>query len=100
MTKRTHTPGPWTAGEGDREFPIYIHPITFDAGEGLVCVVAKPRADGNARLIAAAPDLLAALQTIADRRPCWCGTMRDGGRCNSCIAIKAIEQATAIRRAN
>ena len=65
-TKSTHTPGPWL-----------VHPdvpgqIVVDDGEGGTFLVAEveramqsAEGDANARLIAAAPDLLAALRIIA-----------------------------------
>ncbi len=58
-----HTPGPWRAEE--REVVTYLgHPIAevLDTAEGLEGSDAE--ADANARLIAAAPDLVAALEMI------------------------------------
>jgi hypothetical protein len=62
-----HTPGPWTAnawGDGDYE---------INAADTTVCnvpgfdddTVDTPRAEDNARLIAAAPELLAVCQAMA-----------------------------------
>jgi hypothetical protein len=53
----THTPGPWHV-EDDQ---------TIWAGHKLVAVAARPNVPmtANARLIAAAPDLLEACQTLA-----------------------------------
>lgn len=66
-----HTPGPWKVIEGVS--PIYNQLIGISASEGShIGVVAEDRMalpsqwSANARLIAAAPDLLEALQTIAD----------------------------------
>lgn len=58
-----HTPGPWKCGAGTKRFRI----VTADRGH----VVGdasdyNEAAEANARLIAAAPTLLAALQAIAD----------------------------------
>jgi hypothetical protein len=64
------TPGPWTIEEyGDEDAPALV--IHKDS-ETRVCFIATPglrgdpaRSEANARLIAAAPDLLAALEQIA-----------------------------------
>lgn len=63
-----HTDGPWTAGE-DRDYQEGM--IGVWRGEDLVAVVChhngeKPggRGEANARLIAAAPELLEALEEI------------------------------------
>lgn len=62
-----HTPGPWTIhGWGDGDYEV-------NAASETVCnvpgfddeTVDVDRAEPNARLIAAAPDLLAACQTVA-----------------------------------
>jgi hypothetical protein len=67
MTEAQHDPAPWTIEEyGDDECPsLVIHKDT----ESRVCFMATPGSHGdpavitaNAHLIAAAPDLLAALQ--------------------------------------
>ena len=63
----THTPGPWTVdGYGDHEVDIY-------AGDVLICAMRDGDTDPNdtaleadARLIAAAPELLAALRVADD----------------------------------
>ena len=70
-----HTPGPWLVGglmrvdnsfdctDGDTE----IVEITTDDGEFVACVnVPNPNHTANARLIAAAPELLAALGKLLD----------------------------------
>lgn len=66
-----HTPGPWTIEEyGDDDAPALV--IHKDS-ESRVCFMATPGSHGDpakieadAHLIAAAPDLLAALQALAD----------------------------------
>ena len=64
MSER-HTPGPWNIGTGW----IYAGPVT---NARIICEFKEhPGNDGNARLIAAAPDLLAALEgvlRVADRK--------------------------------
>jgi hypothetical protein len=56
-----HTPGPWT---WNGTFPIRI----IDAEGFVVCDGIIPREEDNARLIAAAPDLLAALKYLLDNQ--------------------------------
>jgi hypothetical protein len=64
-----HTPGPWTIEEyGDDETPTLV--IHKDS-ESRVCFMATPGSHGdpakieaNARLIVAAPDMLAALRNV------------------------------------
>lgn len=65
-----HTPGPWTIKHGTN-----IMGIRWDVGhEGSVAtcggmqsnmVECRPESEANARLISAAPDMLAALEKIA-----------------------------------
>lgn len=62
----SHTPGPWAAGPLDRNFNAWIH-----NDELIVCRVTfavDSDAAANCRLIASAPELLAALQKIAALR--------------------------------
>lgn len=56
-----HTPGPWTVGErpGDRPFCV----VNFDARTA----VCQAWTRANARLLAAAPDLLAACEGVMRR---------------------------------
>lgn len=63
MAKITeHTPGPWRVG--DREPYVEIWgPMLMNAYPVLASMEAEPR-EANARLIAAAPDLLAALPDL------------------------------------
>jgi hypothetical protein len=63
MSETTHTPGPWVV-EGDW--------VTDVATDGNICEVSMPSSEdeaeqaANAHLIAAAPDLLAALRRFMD----------------------------------
>lgn len=56
-----HTPGPWIAEKWDRLRWMVTHP------DGIVCITAAGNDEGNARLMAAAPDLLLALEEAAPR---------------------------------
>lgn len=68
----SHTPGPWSQGSGastGEGYAICAGPCIVATVVGLGYPIGKGRApvsDANARLIAAAPDLLAALQEIAE----------------------------------
>ncbi len=70
MTK--HTPGPWFCENGDDEWQVWHD-------EGIACIATVHRGcepDGtgetNAHLIAAAPDLLAALEELLPELQCRC----------------------------
>ena len=72
MSESKHTPGPWSAGT------YCLQPTVFwDKGNGTVAIAsihdgyAKGDPKANARLIAAAPDLLEALKAVKGRRICW-----------------------------
>lgn len=110
-----HTPGPWVIGFHDgtgsgaeEDSGAYVtvptHPTTSDAETilvvrggtndwgGAVGVVGRTQAEkeANARLIAAAPDLLEALNKITDQMD------RNRGRCDVAtynLACDAIEKA-------
>lgn len=63
-----HTPGPWIVDPDDRNGMEWnIHIVLADKPHHRICFMAS---DGpnkeNARLIAAAPDMLAALRAVAD----------------------------------
>jgi hypothetical protein len=64
MMKSHHTPGPWNIGFGGMEGDDYAI-ITSKFQEWAIAHL-EPRGyrPGNARLIAAAPDLLAALESM------------------------------------
>ncbi len=70
----SHTPGPWRIFQTTGAPPFYIIGIGRETGEGItdgntglgVWGADSPEARANARLIAAAPDLLAALKEVTD----------------------------------
>jgi hypothetical protein len=69
--QQQHTPGPWSIDCNLGVFPEDGMPITDDKTDNEVCVV-WPQSDdnaqaANARLIAAAPDLLAALDYLLEQ---------------------------------
>ena len=101
-----HTPGPWSIGYGDADF------LVIEAGidEEVACIEmedhgACPTAEqsANALLIAAAPDLLAVLESLewvrlsldgehVDYCP-WCGDNADDGHSDTCPRQLALAQA-------
>ena len=68
-----HTPGPWSFGYGMTQEHGYVLGVGVNTKPDwtVVCAVSRPGDvnaidEANARLIAAAPDLLEALKAIAD----------------------------------
>ena len=68
-----HTSGPWHTGEGyktAKDHAIYAGPCLVATADGYGYPIGRgwsPRSEANARLIAAAPDLLEALKFAAAR---------------------------------
>lgn len=85
--KQSHTPGPWDIHGDPHSATYYVH------GANRVCDLAKPQGfsrtpretEANARLIAAAPDLLLALQQLE-------GMLLDGPKLQ--LVREAIAKAT------
>jgi hypothetical protein len=108
-----HTPGPW-AYDGDSQ---EVYGTAEKYGSGWIARVVGNDSDGrpfpdeerlaNARLIAAAPELLAALKmwmeletTCDGRRPCYCDDpeISQHGKCYACVATDAIARAEGITK--
>ena len=91
----SHTPGPWYANKDCIEIdgPRGPRDVT------LAVVMQPTNAEADARLMAAAIDLLAALKLLRDpdgdgQWPCYCDDPHfDGGMCENCVASKAIAKA-------
>lgn len=70
-TESKHTPGPWTVGVDEQD---HGRPYVKDAEGYVVCaLIFEPgtgEPEANARLIAAAPDLLEALRACHDYLSC------------------------------
>ena len=62
----SHTPGPWIADPDDRPGMEWnIHVVQADSPDNRICfMTSNGPSRANARLIAAAPDLLAALSAL------------------------------------
>lgn len=102
MPCMSHTPGPWKARPSEGQIVLNgsncyaVHEIYNDQG-GF-----HP---DDIRLMAAAPDLLSALQlwmeletTCDGRRPCYCDDpeIARHGKCYACVATEAIAKAEGI----
>lgn len=79
MSSGRHTPGPWFVNHNSEACPE--DKLSVEAGNYFVCTVDHSAVqEANARLIAAAPDLLEALKNLMcaysepDDRPCCSGT--------------------------
>ena len=77
-TQATHTKGPWHTGQGNGEGSIFCESgrMRLESGGTTlypVCAISRGWDEGedaaNARLIAAAPDLLEALREMAEHWP-------------------------------
>jgi len=94
-----HTPGPWLSAT-DR----YGHPSHVAAEVGAICNfgTAVRRARGideiqaNSRLIAAAPDLLTALQMLYDKTADYIRLNNLGGMDNQCMQLARAALAKAV----
>jgi hypothetical protein len=63
--KRAHTPGPWEVGDGmTRHIAIMARDFTYDVCEVTRAGITEDEQVGNARLIAASPELLSACQAL------------------------------------
>lgn len=109
MSKNTqHTPGPWTvdyprSGQDvtvEGRSPIHKNPIyiTRVYGPGILSTDTETR-NANARLIAAAPDLLAALEALnhmgGDERGGYCICPRNDGSAPDRLHSTGCAQARA-----
>jgi len=77
MEKTKHTPGPWTLGTRaayqNRDDPVFWHRDVVNGSKTIrvakVSGVGEDRAEANACLIAAAPDLLEACEVLLKAAP-------------------------------
>jgi hypothetical protein len=87
----SHTPGPWFVdAEGAKDAGTKGGFIPFDAcgccNSPWMCGETEKEQAANARLIAAAPELLEALEPFA-KFACGCG------ECHNCRALAAVNKA-------
>ncbi|MDV6189835.1 hypothetical protein RYH75_11280 [Stenotrophomonas geniculata] len=97
-----HRPGPWAVTPHPQtHVDVFGVGVIRDDKEfqyGLSHTFCYQNAEANARLIAAAPDLLEALERIA--RPHDCGCVPCTGQCRSQIALEiAVEEMQELARA-
>lgn len=100
MTQTRHTPGPWrVVGESGDSKRIYVESdMERDNWECLRCEVDSDDCDydmahANARLIAAAPQLLAACERFCRNGICSCADGGPGFVCDVCEGCAAIAAA-------
>lgn len=96
MSESKHTPGPWTYQEGTSP---HFHGTVYTEETGDSVAVTYNDEDGaNARLIAAAPELLEVLEFLNAGMECYCDStpaVLDGhDKCAVCMAKEAIAKAT------
>ena len=64
-TQTQHTPGPWTCRIDDEGFNVFQDaPKHPGNGDHIMCIAGNDESEANARLIAAAPELLEALKSM------------------------------------
>lgn len=81
----THTPGPWEVGSFSSVNAISDTNVKFRIADATNEYIGIDQSDANARLIAAAPELLEALEEIVSKENHWDGNLTK--------AIKAIAKA-------
>lgn len=86
-----HTPGPWEPSFPDDQTSVWSHAF---APPVFICNCGEKNEEANALLIAAAPDLLAALKLVASQLT----TIDNIANEEACEAVKAaIAKATATK---
>jgi hypothetical protein len=85
--KHPHTPGPWELRQSTRHGYWFID---HESQEGSVTLTKLDCGEADARLLASAPDLLAALQGLMQ----YVGGWDESGDHPCAIARAAIEKAT------
>lgn len=71
MSETKHTPGPWKVAVFGNQVEVIVNTTQS------ICSLCRTNAGHNARLIAAAPDLLTALKRLAAVYPWECGDPDD-----------------------
>lgn len=96
----SHTPGPWVCDSEKDMFDTDERTWTVTAADGTFLADGIPwDRESDARLIAAAPELLAALKLLRNpggdgKWPCYCDDPHyEGGMCENCVATAAITKA-------
>jgi hypothetical protein len=94
-----HTPGPWRQGTKNQRFMnlVYAHNGGILVAEVNTSAPEPGENEANARLIAAAPELLAAIQNLLDCTELNMDSLEDHTRWCIETAIGAIAKATGQR---
>lgn len=104
MKTAQHTPGPWTIGEREQFIDGFPRILANNGKNGVATMLlwGSDVTNANARLIAAAPDLLAALQdlsawaiSLSEQSDENAQDLLDRFRRNHCGAMFAAEKAIA-----
>lgn len=82
----THTPGPWRVGPTHKDDSFAIHAQTASVVHCKPFSSSHKSAEANARLIAAAPDLLAALISLVRASDGHHGSIRERDIARAAIA--------------
>ena len=91
-TQTKHTPGPWHVVQNGRK--IDIHAKCFEEKRELT--IACDVREKYAKLIAAAPEMLSALESMIEYLEIDCGCGNNGGAdCNACMAAKTLKEVIA-----
>lgn len=96
---RGHTPGRWSVGRDgipigcvDLNVVAKVYRKTINANHVIATIRhGSDQWEANANLIAAAPELLAALKDLMHWSHCQC--LATSGRCEYCVATDAINKA-------
>ena len=90
----SHTPGPWNVMPSKRSGLLHVETDATapEAGVAICSLVGA----GNARLIAAAPELLKALEVLVETFPCQNGCKPDDMNCATMRARAAIKKAKGL----
>lgn len=96
----THTPGPWSYWSGYNPFDKLEAQVTANGGDIVIASYNSliEQGEANACLMAAAPELLKALERIAREHDCGCAPCV--GSCRSKEALEiTVEEIQEIARA-
>jgi len=78
----THTPGPWGVGREEQELKGDPDDPWVVFGPSFYVEISSSNEEADARLIAAAPELLAVCQELAGESCPWCGHDRPYDGCS------------------
>ena len=95
MTTAAHTPGPWRVFDGFTDLEIVSDRATAHETESIVQFKGQPNAKANARLMAASPDMLAALHVAQDQLEQFMASDKEGRDTDLRQALGDVREAIA-----